>query len=402
MEYRVPNNPVHRIQLGKYILPQPSADGYILSYGKKPAPEQPMGDTLEPQPTKRVMRVSGTHITEQVFRAAAELQTTELKLEKGPYADRNGSVAELIREIRSLVSASQDPTSHETIIECIMDVLRPYADAQAENMFPRFYQSEIYNFFLNERALVPDALTSAGAILTQNERLVNDSVTGAYMITLTHMMEPFMLATAVLRRFNIPAYPALAVVHGQQGEIHSPLIALVDATDEETPLHTFALVRAHPPAGSVILLGDTAMEAVTYAILAEARVNRLTREISNQADNPNAVYAPEVFRDAIQRISDALFESYKRWPENTFVAMAFRFIFTEVSDTLTVIPLLKQGFNPDGPVPKEVLDAIAPLADSKANELSESVRRMMGNKLRAAGLIPPENARPPADSPPQA
>lgn len=403
-----PNAPIQRIQLGKYISPQPNCDGYILSYsaGKNPAGSAALppdvaaviSSRVETEgPRKLVVPVS--NINEQVSAALFELTISDIPLEQGPYADKNGKVQKLVEEVRRLVQANSDATSREAFLECVIDVLRPYSSADAEHMFPRGHLTEKYSFTMNPLLPLSEELPTAGSILAQEGRIITDQVTGAPSTIVTSAVEPYVLAAAVLRRLQVPAYPSLAVGRSPDGEAYAPLLAVIDPAEEDGQLQTFSLIRSHPPLGSVIVMSDVAVAAERYATLGFGQVMSLVHAMALRSEEKDAVYTPESFEGPLSRISDSLVESYRRWPDNHFMGETLSFLFHKASETLTMIPLALHGYDINDPnvgmrVPREMLQPIVELAGARANEIAEYAYQAMKGKLQAQGMLPPEGAPP--------
>ncbi len=265
--------------------------------------------------------------------AAAELETYGIPHEQGPYADRQGLVARLSREI------SAGSGDREEIIPRLRDILRPYIGMEAEAMFPRQHFSEQFNFIHNEQyANVPDELPFAGAILTQQERCTLNDETGAASIILTHVMEPYILATAVLRNAGIAAYPALATFVSGNTEMMTPLLSILDLTSDDTPLTTFALTAQHPNLASLILISDTAMTGVMNAIVAETRAKHLCVELVEHS-KAGSDMPPEMMDNQLKRIANALFAAHTLWTGSHFISEALEFMRSQITEALNFITL---------------------------------------------------------------
>lgn len=319
---------VQRITFGRYITPH--CDGYLLEHGRT-KPRAAEFDKPMEEPVAVPNSKSAEKIALQVRDADTELSLNGIALDKGPYADKKGLVQRLMREIVA------DTNSTQEIIERTIDILRPLADPNAEAMFPRVYQSEDYHFmYLPDFGMMPDVQPTAGAILAQRERRIEDHTIGIEGIVVSHVMEPYLLAAAVLRRAGMNAYPALAVMPNEQtGESFSPAIAVIDLADE-APLRTFSLIRSHPAMGSLTILSDVAMTGVTHAITAEIRIRNLSLEMVRQFEDGRAMGLDEI-QNQLDRVANALFECHKCWPGSYFIKDAIAFAAQGLAEAIATV-----------------------------------------------------------------
>jgi hypothetical protein len=188
-------------------------------------------------------------------------------------------------------------------------------------------------FRFDPEFLIPDVLPSAGEIFAQVNRTVADEATGGSFFTLTHPMEPYLLSVAALRLRGVNAYPANAVLPAEQSEIYHPLITIVDLT-KDVPLMTFDLMAVHPPMGSVDIMSDVAIKAVTFTMLAQTRIMHLTAEMFVQNQQGRELSMDELLNQ-LNRVADSLFEAHKRWPGSHFISNVLAFAFQDVAEVLT-------------------------------------------------------------------
>lgn len=243
-----------------------------------------------------------------------------LPLEDGPYADKDGVIAEVAKEIKG-------KTLRETI-ERTIDVFRfdfSQVDIDEELEYPRAYPSEVYRFgHAREFDELPDVASTAGNILSAKARKQDLPGLGKFFI-LTHLIEPYLLATAALRRNNVPAYTAFGIKPKGGQELSIPLIAIIDLT-KTVPLITFPFIRkAHPSMTSIEILSDVAMQGMAHALWAETRVKHLTKELIDRAAERKEYLSEGEIDNQLVRIARQLFECYRRWPGSHFVDEALGF-----------------------------------------------------------------------------
>jgi len=155
-------------------------------------------------------------------------------------------------------------------------------------------------------------------------------------------MEPYLLAVAALRLKGINAYPAQSIVPaGEDEEAAHPLIVILDLS-KEVPLTTFDMFRAHPATGAIDILSDVAVEGVTYAMLAEARIRHLVYDMIRLGEQGQEM-PPEQFGNQLGRISRMLFESVKRWDGNPFVSRAMTKLSMGVGEAVLISDVSRFG-----------------------------------------------------------
>ncbi|MDD5340402.1 MAG: hypothetical protein PHV13_04075 [Candidatus ainarchaeum sp.] len=322
--------------------------------------------------------------------AARELMSHDLELDKGPYADAHGAVAWLLNDVKSLImQAAEGKPTPDALLRCVMDVLRPYRGAVAERQLQRKYVSESHHFLLSEDAVIDDSKPAcAGELLTDIRRQVVETATGRNFTLLTSVMEPFFIATSLLRRLEMDAYPALASVEPEAGKglRYEPVMAIV-SLDSTAPLRTFPLLGQHPAMDSLILIGDDAMQGVAWAIVARKLVNQAALEIVG----PEGASPSHNIRPDLDAISDALFECYKAWPGSFFIEDALGFMRTRITETLDQIGML--ALDRDIAIPRGlrqtvfstsrlVFDFVHPIAASKTEDYVGRVLRTLNARIK--------------------
>ncbi len=320
---------------------------------------------------------------------ARELMRHDMELGKGPYADKGGAVGWLLNDVKEIVTqASECKPTTDDVLHCVMDVLRPYG-CRADRQLQRKYLSERHNFLLSEDAVIDGPEPAcAGDLLTDVRRGVMEAGTGRYFTLLTSVMEPLFIATSLLRRFELDAYPALAAMEPEAGAKmqYAPVMAIVNL-DGPVSLHTFSLLGRHPPMDSLILIGDDAMQGVAWAVVARKLVNKAALEIVG----PDGASPLHSLRPELDAIAHALFQCYKAWPGSLFIEDALGFMRRKITETLAQIAIL--ALDRDAAMPTVlkqtvfsrsdfVLDFISPIAESKTNDYANVVIQGLASMVK--------------------
>lgn len=328
---------VKRIMFEQYVTPTTMGhcESPVLSFSRNVPSPMNLTDG-EPAKTRSLVPIY-PHVEDRLRSALLELDMPPycMEHEKGPYADKAGTVERLTRAV---IGDAGD--NKELILERAIDLLRPFGGLEAECAAPRTFHDKDYNFMLLDGyAAIPDLLPCPGEILTQKERRTVNTDTGAPSIILTSMMEPYVLAASVLRRAGISAYPSLAVlpVEGTGMEMYTPVMSIVDITGD-VPLQTFALMRVHPDFSSLILLSDAAVMGVLNAIVAETRANQLCVDMVEYS-KAGAELPGSAIENQLKRIANALFEAHKLWPGTYFIEDANAVLSNEIAKATAVIGL---------------------------------------------------------------
>jgi hypothetical protein len=158
-------------------------------------------------------------------------------------------------------------------------------------------------------------------------------------------MEPYILATSLMRIQGLEAFPSLAIAHLDEGkEEHSPIMAALGSGT--VMMKTFALEGIHPPMCSMELLDDVAMAAAAEAMRAENRAKLLAKSLLRNILNKNVDLPEDEIDSAAAAIADLLYQSHLLWPDNFFIREALTSIAHEVSEKLAIGALSVNSFSP--------------------------------------------------------
>lgn len=338
----------------------------------------------ERPPQLGVFPVISDNFRDKLHEASLELMRHDRKIDEGPYADRFSSVEWLVDEMHGLAAdVAGGKPSKEQMMRCVMDVIRPWRSPSFESYHPRAHVSEKHRFVLNEDAnLYITEPVSAGSILSDMERHVMASTREEPFILFANAMEPFFIATSVLRRLGFQAYPALASATRMDGTIvQSPVMAVVEPADE-APLQTFPLLRGHPCMDSILLIGDDAMEGVAWAVLAQKRVKDLAVEIVGE----DAMHPPSSIHTQLVTVAETLVQCHASWPQSPFIDDVLAYMKGKVTEALDVIgaAALGAGTIPHVSgerysfmIPEKVLEFVHPVAEARAGDYVQAVKEKM-------------------------
>ncbi len=311
--------------------------GYVWGLGQKPKGVagglKLVGGKKESHKEEESPAFDDRFIWDQLVPAAKELKRHSVPLEEGPYADKNGIVAELAdmllknvaTEAKKHMPASKDGPMLMTF-EHIID-LRPDMGDGSPRAFPSLFDYD-------EGFLTPDRLPSAGEILSQRRQETN-SVTGAPQTHFVHPMEQYILAVSILRRRGFDAYPAQAVMPFQNGELAHPLIVVVDMAKGNL-LTTLDMSREHPRMGAVDILSDVAVIGAMHAMLAEARVRHLNTLIVQLSMEGKSLDMGSL-QNQLERIARSLSISAEYWDGNPFIPRCRDYLFQSSVEALLAV-----------------------------------------------------------------
>ncbi|MFN7991609.1 MAG: hypothetical protein U0R44_05610 [Candidatus Micrarchaeia archaeon] len=375
-EHIILKHTTSRIIFGRVLSPGEAGDcghgdGYIIGLGQRPKHAK---GTLRAVGSQK--DDDGDGIFPQLTAALMDLRLYPADDRNGPYADHDGLLASFADKIFG------DEGTMIGMIERVIDT-RPFIDPDSERMFPRLHQHP-YQFHFNQDFIVPDELIDAGRLLAQGRRLVPVEATGSASFTLVHPFEPYLLAVAALRTRGLDAYPAHALVPGDDGgTLCHPLIALIDLTKDK-PLVTFDLLRRHPPMGSVEILSDAAALAATYAMLAETRISHLSLEMVSRFRENGTTLGEGEIHEHLDRISRMLFYCIKGWTGSHFVSRALAYLRSDLASALVAIdPAMAQSDPHGDPVVMGYsMMRLPSLAESTASNFAAHAEMLIGKRIK--------------------
>lgn len=264
----------------------------IISDGEAP------GRILEP--TKKA---GSRHILASLDAASAELRKYSIPLEEGPYSDREGIVGRLCGHI-----ASATPSGIEFV--------KKTAEAITEGGA----------FSIDDSTVLSETPLTAGSILGDGAR------SGRLSLSFTHVLEPYILATSVLRRNGIGCYPALAIIgHGE----FEPVLAIMGIGD--SPFAVLSLSQVPPPMHTLEIISDTAMLGATHAMAAENTARLLARRTIAMMQLEGEYPPEEEVQRRVAEIGDSLFECGMHWPKSPFIGSALDFLRMKMTHAYSLL-----------------------------------------------------------------
>jgi hypothetical protein len=248
--------------------------------------------------------MAGRHnVLTSMEEACGQLRRYSIPLEEGPYADEEGSAGRLCGSILRM-----------------SDGRMAFVEKTAEIL------TDSSLFSMNDYTVVSELPITAGSILSGESR------GGHVSITLTHILEPYMLATSLLRRNGFECYPALAIIgHGE----FEPVLAIMGI--EDTPFAVLSLSEIPPPMHTLEIISDIAMLGVTHAMAAE-NTARLLAQRTIAMMQIEGDYPPE---EEVQRLvgmmGDSLFECGMHWPGSPYIGRALDFLKSKMTQTYSLL-----------------------------------------------------------------
>jgi len=345
-----------RIRLKEMRLQKGDKDGRAVDYIMKHA--DPTDSNREEKTVlKRRGKIAGlkerierkkSTIKEQCRKAKEKLDENSLPEAEGPYADVDNNLKEMAETI--------DQGELYSTIEVVIDIFRPYYGNAEEEQDARAYELEDFKLHVNIAAIEStEGLITAGQILADEERSADDNVSGEKYWIITDFMEAVMLAVGTLRQLDIPAYPAITRARIQNEEIASPVIAVLEP-ESETPLITFNLYRSHPPVGAIDIISDTAMQGVTYSLMAMDEAKKFANEMLKRDSEKKEKFSDKELEEKLDGIGELWFEAWKRWEDPTVLESAIETLGNSMVYALTIIEKDKAGDDIlDNPSVQEVI-----------------------------------------------
>lgn len=265
-------------------------------------------------------------VDEQLPRAFRELELLySLNPEKGPYADRSG----IVESIASHVGNGPGGNGLLALIQRTSEIFRPLGEYELREGMHRKFGFGDYAFVVREDfRLAHHVPATAGDILTQEERVVlNVSPAIPRAIALVNPFESYMLATAVLKKLGVSAYPAMAVRIKNDVALSAHLVSCINL-ESGKPLTTFPLLGAHPPMNYLMLLGDFALMSFIHAFAAQSAIIQLAQDV-RKASKKGIAPDPGT---RLEEVAGLLFRSYQYWPTTLSIEENIRFLAAKVVD----------------------------------------------------------------------
>ncbi len=261
------------------------------------------------------------HVLTSMDAASEELRKYAIPLEEGPYSDCGGIVGRLCGHILRMSSSR-------------MEFVEKTAEAITDKS----------SFTMNDSVVLSELPITAGSILGGESR------EGHLSISFTHILEPYMLATSLLRRNGFECYPALAIIGHEEFE---PVLAIMGI--EESPFAILSLSQIPPPMHTLELISDMAMLGATHAMAAE-NTARLLAQRTIAMMQIEGEYPPEdeVHR-MVELMGDSLFECGRHWPESPYIGRALDFLKSKMTKTYSLLAAASLRVHADE-LPEHLID----------------------------------------------
>ncbi len=262
--------------------------------------ESPLSEfnSLAPGSTKSALRIAS-----DILQARSCMAETILPIDKGPYRDKEGRLAEFVSK-RFCRSAFPDGDSLAAgIVRAIIDERQ---------------------FMVDESLPLPNVLPTPGEMLSQEKERRLGSKSGSGAFHFVDVVEVLSLSTAVLRQRGFrDAFPAFSFEfiesEKKTGSFIEPLIAVYGNFSEELmPFKLVHFVEKPADATQIVLIGDEVMSGLQSGVLAKIRANRYIKRAMPLIRKEHAV-DPEDMKKSLGYVSEALYDCYKSWPESFFI-----------------------------------------------------------------------------------
>ncbi len=324
------SSPVSRINLGRIIFDR-DAGSRIIDPSKK---------------------IGSNHILTSMESASKELRRYAIPLEEGPYSDVGGVVARLCGH---LVRSSPSGMSY------VENVARAVTDDSA--------------FVLNDSTVLSDGLTTAGSVLADEARA------GHISLSCTHILEPYMLATSLLRRNGFECYPALAIIgHGE----FDPVLAIMGVGD--SPFAVLSLSEIPPPMHTIELISDMAMLGATHTMAAENTARLLARRTIAMMQVEGEYPPEEEVHLRVEQMGNSLFECGMHWPQSPFIGRALDYLRMKMTKTYSLLAAASLSAHADE-IPQHLMDDQINMFSRGAFYLASGLEIMVKDHIQHRGLM---------------
>jgi hypothetical protein len=295
-------------------------------------------------PTKMAGR---HHILTSMDAASEQLRKYSMPLEEGPYSDREGIVGRLCGHILRISSSR-------------LEFVEKMAEAITDES----------SFSLNTSTVLSETPTTAGTILGDESRA------GHISLSFTHILEPYMLATSILRRNGFECYPALAIIgHGE----FDPVLAIMGI--EDSPFAILSLSQVPPPMHTLEILSDMAMLGATHAMNAENTARLLAQRTIALMQIEGEYPSEEEVHRLVARMGDSLFECGMHWPKSPFIGQALDFLRLKMTETYSLLAAASLRAHADE-LPEQILDDQITMFSRGAFFLASGLEIMVKDHIR--------------------
>lgn len=245
----------------------------------------------------------GSHVRQAIGSASRHMVRYSIPLEEGPYSDHRGALGKFCDYIHRLSGSRLS-----------------FVKAVAEAISGRG------TFVLNDSLVFAELPVTAGTIFAGESRERKDSW------VITHKMEPYIVATSLLRREGFESYPALAITGDEEFQ---PVIVIYGIDDIQ--FSVLSLSKVPPPMHTLEILSDTAVLGLTHAIEAENIARLLARKTISMMQLEGDYPSEEEVGQYISLMGNSLFECRILWPGSPFIAQAIDLIKSRMTDTYAIL-----------------------------------------------------------------
>lgn len=291
------------------------------------------------------------HVMTSMELASGELRKYAIPLEEGPYSDMEGVVGRLCGQILR---------SSQSAMEYVENVARAVTDES--------------DFSLNDSTVLGITPASAGSILADDARA------GHISRSFTHILEPYILATSLLRRNGFESYPALAIIG--EGEF-DPVLAIMGI--EDSPFAVLSLSEAPPPMHTLELISDIAMLGAAHAMAAENTARLLARRTMAMMQIEGEYPSEEEVHLRVAQMGDALFECGIHWPMSPFIGRALDYLKSKMTKTYSLLAAASLSAHADD-LPQELIDDQIQMFSRGAFYLASGLEVMVKDHIQHRAL----------------
>ncbi len=259
---------------------------YCVEYGKKP---QIKDAKQEGKKRRRQVRSKDEELFARIIEVRDALHANALKdSEFSPEQNLSGYVEALATD----ACDNDRAMDIKSVIDRMGDLVRPFYGPKIEEKWPRHYDpSSDFNYFMPAPTFISqyDELPTAGAILSDDSRLIDDKVfktTSQYRAACDDL-EPLIAAVGALRSLGWDSYLALAkskeeisLPDGTRSlvDMDRPVVAVFDPKGD-VPLYTTLFAPDHPSVTALEIFSDKEVLSLLHALRAQMRMRRMFRDM---------------------------------------------------------------------------------------------------------------------------